>query len=135
MPAGTARRQVWRNTAGADHADPDNLTGRGSLDLFGVAVIRGVCGPLKIINDVQMLTTTGSHREMVPVTVNGAAELFLLDTGGFMTQVSGQHAKELKMEMSSTAPSGFTMFPGMNRAVMSLRRASSSARWSPPSSR
>ena len=61
------------------------------------------CGPLKIVSDVQMLTTTGSYREMVPVTVNGAAKLFLLDTGGFMTQVSGDTAKELKMEMHDSA--------------------------------
>jgi predicted aspartyl protease len=61
------------------------------------------CGPLKLISDVQMMTTTGSYREMVPVTINGASKLLLLDTGGYMTQVSEDTAKELQMAMHDSA--------------------------------
>lgn len=60
------------------------------------------CGPLKLINSVQLVTTVGSYRELIPVTVNDTPKLFLLDTGGFMSQVSQETATELKMELHNS---------------------------------
>ncbi len=52
------------------------------------------CDPLKLVNQVRLLPSTGgSYREMVPGTVNGVPKLFLLDTGGFISQVSGGHGE------------------------------------------
>jgi predicted aspartyl protease len=55
------------------------------------------CGPLKIVNEVQMVPGTGGFQEMIPGTFNGAPKLFLLDTGGFMSQISDDTVKELQM--------------------------------------
>jgi predicted aspartyl protease len=39
---------------------------------------------------------------LIPVTVNGAPKLFLLDTGGYMSQVAQDTATELKMELHNS---------------------------------
>jgi hypothetical protein len=61
------------------------------------------CGPLKLITGVQMLTSTGSFTQMVPVTINGVSKLLLLDTGGFISQLSPDTVKELQMERHDSA--------------------------------
>jgi predicted aspartyl protease len=56
-----------------------------------------------MVNQVQMVTTTGSYSEMIPGAINGAPRLFLLDTGGFMSQVSDDTVKELQMPTHDSA--------------------------------
>jgi len=53
------------------------------------------CGPLKQINTVDLVA--GPNRALVPVSINGIPKLFLLDTGGDVTQISGEVADELKL--------------------------------------
>jgi len=53
------------------------------------------CGPLKQINAVDLVA--GPNRALVPVSINGIPKLFLLDTGGDVTQISGEVAEELKL--------------------------------------
>ncbi|HSS13582.1 MAG TPA: retropepsin-like aspartic protease, partial [Rhizomicrobium sp.] len=53
------------------------------------------CGPLKQVNAVDLVA--GPNRAMVPVSINGIPKLFLLDTGGDVTQISGEVAEELKL--------------------------------------
>jgi len=53
------------------------------------------CGPLKQINAVDLVA--GPNRALVPVSINGIPKLFLLDTGGDVTQISGDVAEELKL--------------------------------------
>jgi predicted aspartyl protease len=53
------------------------------------------CGPLKQINAVDLVA--GSNRALVPVSINGIPKLFLLDTGGDVTQISGDVAADLKL--------------------------------------
>jgi predicted aspartyl protease len=53
------------------------------------------CGPLKQINAVDLVA--GPNRALVPVSLNGIPKLFLLDTGGDVTQISGEVAEELKL--------------------------------------
>ena len=53
------------------------------------------CGPLKQINSVDLVA--GPNRALVPVSINGIPKLFLLDTGGDVTQISGEVAEELKL--------------------------------------
>lgn len=60
------------------------------------------CGPLKMATDVQLVAFTGSYQEMVPVTINGAPKLLLLDTGGYITQITADSAAELKMEQHNS---------------------------------
>src|SRR6185312_5781958 len=50
------------------------------------------------IADTLPLLHIGSQR-FVPVTVNGAQEYFLFDTGGFYTQVSRSTADALKLQV------------------------------------
>jgi predicted aspartyl protease len=53
------------------------------------------CGPLKQVNAVDLVAVPG--RALVPVSINGIPKLFLLDTGGDVTQISGEVADELKL--------------------------------------
>jgi predicted aspartyl protease len=73
--------------------------------IFGLLVLTGLlhggaawaedCGPLKQINTVDLVA--GPNRALVPVSLNGIPKLFLLDTGGDVTQISGEVADELKL--------------------------------------
>lgn len=53
------------------------------------------CGPLKQVNTVDLVA--GPNRALVPVSINGIPKLFLLDTGGDVTQINGEVAEELKL--------------------------------------
>ena len=63
--------------------------------LPGGAIAAEDCGPLKQINAVELVA--GPNRALVPVSINGIPKLFLLDTGGDVTQISGEVADELKL--------------------------------------
>ena len=53
------------------------------------------CGPLQQLNSVQLVV--GPNRALVPVSINGIPKLFLLDTGGDVSQINGDVADELKL--------------------------------------
>jgi predicted aspartyl protease len=53
------------------------------------------CGPLKQLNTIDLVA--GPNRAMVPVSINGIPKLFLLDTGGDVSQINGEVADELKL--------------------------------------
>ena len=53
------------------------------------------CGPLVQINSVDLVA--GPNRALVPVSINGIPKLFLLDTGGDVTQISAEVADELRL--------------------------------------
>src|SRR5213596_382840 len=75
--------------------------------LFGLALLVAACAfgtasyaqncSIKLQATVDMLMLD-SVRPMVPVTINGAPKLLLLDTGGFTTQLTREIAKELGMK-------------------------------------
>ena len=53
------------------------------------------CGPLVQVNAVDLIA--GPNRALVPVSINGIPKLFLLDTGGDVSQINGEVADELKL--------------------------------------
>jgi predicted aspartyl protease len=55
------------------------------------------CGPLKQINSVDL--AGASNRPLVPVSLNGIPKLFLLDTGGDVSQINGTVAQELGLPL------------------------------------
>jgi hypothetical protein len=59
------------------------------------------CGPLKLFTSAK-LVTMGSRR-VVPVIINGAPKALLLDTGGYMSQLSRASADELKIPLHDSA--------------------------------
>lgn len=61
------------------------------------------CGPLQLVTEVKMLTSRNITRPMVPVAINGSPKLFLLDTGGYLSQLSQDAVKELQMEKRDSA--------------------------------
>ena len=52
---------------------------------------------LKLVNTVPIKMTHEDRRAIVPVTINGTQKQFLLDTGGYATQISAAAAEELKL--------------------------------------
>ena len=55
------------------------------------------CGPLKLVNQVQLRAAAEGRRELIPVTINGTEKLFIFDTGAFVSSVSRSVATELKL--------------------------------------
>jgi len=60
------------------------------------------CKPLRLINSIKMTTNADRSRFYVPVQINGTPKNLLLDTGGGMTQISQDAAKELKLDETYT---------------------------------
>lgn len=57
------------------------------------------CPPLKLVNSVDLQTGPARLRYLVPVTINGAPKLFLLDTGGDITQVTAATTSQLNLPL------------------------------------
>ena len=55
------------------------------------------CGPLKLINQVQLRAADEGRRELIPVSINGTEKLFIFDTGIPISSVSRAVADELKL--------------------------------------
>jgi hypothetical protein len=66
-----------------------------TLALSGGAAWAEDCGPLKQVNSVDLVSAP--NRALVPVSINGIPKLFLLDTGGDVSQINGTVAQELKL--------------------------------------
>jgi predicted aspartyl protease len=58
-----------------------------------------VCGPLKIVNIIHMIPTLSGDADIVPVVIGGKPRSFLLDTGGYLSQISRPLAKELNLSV------------------------------------
>ena len=65
------------------------------------------CGPLKLINRIQLQATDQGRRDLIPVSINGTEELFVFDTGAPITSVSRSVADELKLP---TRQGDFTLY-------------------------
>ena len=59
------------------------------------------CPPLKMVNSVDLVQAPG--RAMVPVTINGSKRMFLLDTGGTISQITPTAATELGLHLDESA--------------------------------
>jgi predicted aspartyl protease len=55
------------------------------------------CGPLKIVDIVHMLPTLSGSADLVPVVIGGKPRAFVLDTGGYLSQIARPLAKELNL--------------------------------------
>ena len=55
------------------------------------------CGQLRILNSVQMQTTAARSEMFVPVKIEGQTKSLLLDTGGQVSQISRDTARELRL--------------------------------------
>ena len=55
------------------------------------------CGPLKIVDRIQMVRTSGADEDLIPVLVNGQPQKFLFDTGGERTQITRTAATALNL--------------------------------------
>jgi len=69
--------------------------------LFGLLLLAAApawaddCGPLVQVNSIDLVQN--HRRAMVPVTINGVSRLFLLDTGGDITQIGDAAATALDL--------------------------------------
>jgi hypothetical protein len=59
------------------------------------------CSTLKQLNSIDLVAPNPS-RALIPVSINGIPKLFLLDTGGDISQISGEVAEELKLPEHET---------------------------------
>ena len=57
------------------------------------------CGPLQMVNTVQMVRPDGSNKDFIPIQINGKELNFLFDTGGVTTMISMEAAEELKLPL------------------------------------
>ena len=70
------------------------------------------CGPLKLINQVQLRAAGEGRRELISVSINGSEKTFLLDTGTFVSAVSQSVVKELDLPMRQGNTTLYTMGGG-----------------------
>ncbi len=56
------------------------------------------CGPLKLAAAIQMKQIYDGYGNLVPVKIEGTPRMLLLDTGGYMSQLTTAVADELKLE-------------------------------------
>jgi hypothetical protein len=64
--------------------------------LFSTAAMAAdECGPLKLATSVKLIDV--QNRELIPVTINGVSKILLLDTGGYMSQLSRKTVEEMKI--------------------------------------
>jgi len=54
---------------------------------------------LKLVNSIPITMAHGGARPLVAVNINGTQKQFLLDTGGYATQISAETAEQLKLPM------------------------------------
>lgn len=57
------------------------------------------CGPLKIVDIVHMIPTLDGAADIVPVVIGGQPRSFLLDTGGYLSQLSRPLAEQLHLSI------------------------------------
>jgi predicted aspartyl protease len=70
--------------------------------LFSTAALAAEeCGPLKMATSVKLINFGRS--ELIPVDVNGVPKVLLLDTGGYMSQLSRDTVEELKLATHDSA--------------------------------
>lgn len=55
------------------------------------------CGPPRMVNSIHMIPTLSGDAQIVPVVIAGKPRNFLLDTGGFLSQISRSLAQELNL--------------------------------------
>jgi hypothetical protein len=76
------------------------FSGLASISFFGTmhanAQAQDKCSTLQIFDTVQMFRGPG-EQEFIPITVNGAKENYIFDTGGYYTQVGRPVAEDLKL--------------------------------------
>jgi predicted aspartyl protease len=57
------------------------------------------CGPLKMVNTVQLQREGNGIRDLIPLQINGTDELFLFDSGGVTTMIGRKTADDLKLSI------------------------------------
>ena len=67
-----------------------------ALTCLGTAARAEDCGALKQLNSID-LVKPNPGRALIPVAINGIPKLFLLDTGGDVSGISGEVAQELQL--------------------------------------
>jgi len=55
------------------------------------------CGPLAIVASVDLVPTTDNTLQFVPVSIGDAKRLMLVDTGGFVSEITPQAVEELRL--------------------------------------
>jgi predicted aspartyl protease len=62
------------------------------------------CAPLKLLNTVKMEPAGGNPDEvrLVPVVINDKTKMFMLDTGGYASQITRTAAADLNLELQNS---------------------------------
>src|SRR5690349_24126017 len=76
-------------------------TALAGASFFAPAASAQECGPLKLVTSVKLLKL--GQQRLVPVAINGVPKALLLDTGGYMSQLSRTSAEELKLSLRDSA--------------------------------
>jgi predicted aspartyl protease len=78
------------------------------------------CGPLRQINSVDLVA--GPNRVLVPVSINGVPKLFLLDTGGDVSQINGEVARELGLTLQDSNLKMLDMYGHASNKMVRLEK-------------
>ncbi|HJT42564.1 MAG TPA: retropepsin-like aspartic protease [Rhizomicrobium sp.] len=76
------------------------------------------CGPLKMVNSVDLVADP--NRALVPVSINGTPKLFLLDTGGAVSDIDRDTAQELGLTLRDSGVKMLDMYGNASTKMVRL---------------
>jgi len=83
---------------------------------FGTVAQAADCKPLQIVNTIKMESINDGKKLLVPVTINGTPQKFILDTGGYTSQISHKAAMALGLHEEETDNALFDLYGNSSRA-------------------
>lgn len=92
------------------------VTASALLAMLSLPALAQPC-QLKQVASIDMFLMHGSQ-PMVPVTINGVPKLFLLDTGGYTTQVSRDAVDDLNLKEIPTATQLYDVGGNVSRSFV-----------------
>lgn len=85
------------------------------LAATGPVVHAADCKPLQIVNTVKLESINNGNKVLVPVTINNTPEKFILDTGGYTSQISRKAVATLGLREEETQEALFDLYGNSSR--------------------
>lgn len=94
--------------------------GAAAMVLAAQAARADECGPLVQINSVDI--AGGPNRPLIQVGINGVPKLFLLDTGGDVSQINGTVATELGLTLKDSGAKMLDLYGNASNKMVTIEK-------------
>lgn len=87
---------------------------------FGSSALAADCKPLQIVNTIKLESINDGNKLLVPVAINGTPAKFVLDTGGYTSQISRKAASAMGLREEETQDALFDLYGNSSRASVMI---------------